>query len=203
MYDSENKLVGGQMDAAELIDELKYQLVGPDASDADLARVLGWTPPSIAYYRRQDELSASQVVNFVRAAKDAVPTSGSLLRSDELIEALKNKFFGRDEGTSDAALAGKLGMIPPHLSYYKQQELLNASQLASLIEKAALAGQAELAADAIVPIVEFFPITAAVATNGTRWQLFATGDGKGGEHDYRSGLRSRLSNAQGNILVLR
>lgn len=102
----------------------------------------------------------------------------------ELVDTLKRKFAQ----SSDRALAERLGITVAGLQLWKRRTCCTPRQVASLISAAYSAGQRDVEANAIRPVVEFFEIDAC-PTRGDGYKLFDPGRG----HPYLNGLYEELS----------
>jgi len=98
---------------------------------------------------------------------------------------------------SDAVLARELGVTQAALSNYKGKELTS-KQVVNLMEKVAKRAERQLAKNALVPIIEFFPLEPVELSK--TWQLFPTKDGDEPAHPYLVGLRKRLEQSHGIYL---
>lgn len=110
------------------------------------------------------------------------------MNGQEVITAIKRKF----RVNTDASLAIKLGISVPAIQLWKNRDKITPRQVAELVHRANRAGAANLQANAIRPLVEFFRIEKCESKRGACYQVFDTSDGNGGEHPYRTGLRDEL-----------
>jgi hypothetical protein len=79
---------------------------------------------------------------------------------------------------------------------WKNRETVTERQVAELLYKASQAGAMAAQANAIRPLVEFFPITKAGSKQGASYLLFPTSDGTRGNR-YLEGLRKELEANRG------
>lgn len=110
------------------------------------------------------------------------------MKGEDAVTALKSKF----KVTTDSALAAKLGMTVPSIQLWKNREVVTPRQLASLVYKATLASAKAFQADALQPLVEFFPIERVESRQRANYELFGVEDAEG-LHPYRVGLRQQLA----------
>lgn len=115
---------------------------------------------------------------------------GAGVNGEELLAYLKRKLLTAS-GSSDASLAKLLGVTQPALKYYRRE--LSPRQIVNLMMRYARRSQERFMDEAIVTIVEFFPIDREPVGNGTNFRIFATRD----DHPYRVGLRARLEQSKG------
>ena len=114
-----------------------------------------------------------------------------------LLDEIEQRFSHRSgvRNLTDIALAEELGVTPQTLINYRQGAV-TARQIVNLMEAAAEAAKSRLIEGSLVPLVEFFPISATPTDRG-RYCLFLGKDVNGDAHPYQTGLRERLSNAHG------
>lgn len=98
---------------------------------------------------------------------------------------------------TDAQLANKLGISYASVSVWKSRQDVTALQAAGLIasgvETAEMRATNEAEANAVRPIVEYFPLSKCKSKGGGKYELFDSSNG----HKYLAGLRAELSNKHG------
>lgn len=114
----------------------------------------------------------------------------------DLILALKRKF----RVTNDAALAKKIGVTGAAIAQWRNRRAVTPRQVASLTNKAAIRGASEFQAQAIRPLVEFFPIAKSPRRKNGHHDIFTDSDGKQEKHPYRDGLKTELKSHHGVYL---
>lgn len=94
---------------------------------------------------------------------------------------------------TDKQLADKLGISPAGLQGWKRQDDVTALQVAGLVSagvrETEIRTKQEVEANAVKPIVEFFPLNKCQSRGGTKYELFDSNDG----HLYLQGLRKELA----------
>ena len=118
------------------------------------------------------------------------------MKGQEVIAALKKKL----RLSTDKSLAAKLGMSIPSVQGWKKRPAVTARQLAELVSRANRAGASNFQAEAIRPLVEFFPISSRESLHGASYEVFAAKDDDGTSHPYRAGLKEELSGHHGVYL---
>jgi hypothetical protein len=103
------------------------------------------------------------------------------------LKYFKEKVMGSSHA-SDVALAKVLGVTQPALKYYRRD--LTNRQVVNLMERYARKAEARLAEQAIITIVEYFPLEPV--QSGRNWKIFAPND-----HTYLVGLQEHLGRSHG------
>ena len=106
----------------------------------------------------------------------------------DIISQLKTKFSLK----TDRQLSDKLGMSVPSIQVWLNRTTVTARQIAELVDRASRTGAANLQANAIRPVVEFFPIKKIESKGGKVWELFSGKSDNGLKHPYLEGLRQEL-----------
>lgn len=108
----------------------------------------------------------------------------------DVIAALKRKFRETKSAPplTDVALSSRLGGLA--IQPLKRSVQLTPRQITTLVQKAYLAGQKEIQATAVRPIVEFYELDGC--GDGDRLRLFETKN-----NTYRQGLREQLESTHG------
>jgi hypothetical protein len=110
------------------------------------------------------------------------------MRGAELIDDLKKRF----RATSDRALSRHLGITAQAIRNWRKRKFVTARMISGVVRSAQKAGMSALAADAIRPVVEFYPIEPCESKQGAKYELFDAGN-----HPYRNGVRNELANNRG------
>ena len=110
------------------------------------------------------------------------------MTGETIIAKLKQKF----RASTDRDLANRIGVTIQGIQVWKNRQTINERQLSELVYKATKAGELNLQARAIRPVVEFFPIKKAPSKQGAGSVLFATEGNR-----YFQGLRSELELSSG------
>ena len=111
------------------------------------------------------------------------------MTGNSIISTLKKKF----RVNTDRDLANRIGITIQGIQVWKNRQTITERQLSELLHKATVAGEKNMQAKAIRPLVEFFPIVKTPSKQGASWVLFA-GDGN---HLYFEGLRKELDSSRG------
>jgi hypothetical protein len=106
-----------------------------------------------------------------------------------IIAQLKKKF----RASTDRDLANRIGMSIPAIQLWKNRQIITERQLSALVQRATLAGERNMQARAIRPLVEFFRIVRTPSKQGARWVLSAAD----GNDRYFEGLRRELDSSRG------
>jgi hypothetical protein len=99
--------------------------------------------------------------------------------------------------STDRALAASLGITEQTLQNWKKRRKVTTRQMVGLLKSASRAGARNFQAQAIRPIVEFYPLKKVETNRGGSHLLFDAKDGRGGSHAYRRGLRNELAQCRG------
>jgi DNA-binding transcriptional regulator YdaS (Cro superfamily) len=102
----------------------------------------------------------------------------------DVIATLKKKLRVK----TDERLAARLGMSHPTVLQWKKRPQVTPRQIAELVYRTGHAGARSSQANAIRPLVEFFPIEKHRTEKGAAYQVM---ESKG--HLYKSGLRTELN----------
>jgi hypothetical protein len=93
------------------------------------------------------------------------------MKAKALLEAFKHKL----DVTTDRQLTEALGITQQTLiGWRKNDKILNANQLASLLKKAINRGKEDARQHSIKPIVEYYPIKATPSKQGAKWEIIKT-----------------------------
>ena len=123
-------------------------------------------------------------------------TSKPKMSSAELLRHLKRKM----SAVSDSELAGLLGIKPGALTHWRKETTsLTPLQIAGALAKAHTAAKSQVHANAIRPIVEFFPIDpVAVGRLEKQLAVFPTTKQSGKHY---AGLHAELLNAKSGLYI--
>ena len=112
------------------------------------------------------------------------------MRGALLIDSLQDAFGAN----TDDQLARQLGVTSSMISQWRnQKQKLSVRQVSGLVQKARNAGAQHIKANAIKPVVEFFPINVSQTSKGAKRKLFSEANADGdGQHKYRAGLLIEL-----------
>lgn len=105
------------------------------------------------------------------------------MKGSDVIATLKKKLRVK----TDERLAARLGMSHPAIQQWKARSKVTPRQLAELVYRTERAGAKSSQANAIRPLVEFFPIEKQRTSQGASYQVM---ESKG--HLYKSGLKTEL-----------
>ena len=111
------------------------------------------------------------------------------MTGNSILSTLKKKF----RVNTDRDLANRIGITVPGIQVWKKRLTVTERQLSELVHKAGAAGAREVQANAIRPLVEFFPIVKTASKQGASYVLFAS-DSK---RLYADGLRRELDSSRG------
>lgn len=118
------------------------------------------------------------------------------MKSADLLRHLKRKMGA----VSDTEIADILGITAGVLAHWRKEETtLTSLQVAGALAKSHAAARSDVHANAIRPIVEFFPITPlTIETSEKKHVVFPTGASAGKHY---SGLHKELLNAKSGLYV--
>jgi len=119
-----------------------------------------------------------------------------MMNGREIIASLKRKL----RVTTDKALAVHIGVTVQSIHNWKNRRSVSSRQLVGLVHSASVAAADSFQANAIRPLVEFFPITKCESRQGGLCELFATTLEDDTEHPCLVGLREELEVAHGVYL---
>jgi hypothetical protein len=105
------------------------------------------------------------------------------MKGSIIIATLKKKL----NVMTDDRLAERLGMSLPSIQLWKRRPKVTARQLAELVYRTGRAGAKSSQANAIRPVVEFFPIEKQKTSHGATYQVFHNK-----EHLYKGGVKDEL-----------
>lgn len=94
------------------------------------------------------------------------------------------------------ALAKKLGLSEQVIRNWSNRDSVTPRQVAHLVKKAIQSSLVSTHAQALRPLVEFFPIAKVRSRGGAKFELFSVKDGRG-IHPYLGGLRNELESSHG------
>lgn len=94
------------------------------------------------------------------------------------------------------ALATRLGLSGQAIQNWGNRRSVTPRQIAGLVKKSIQSSLLSTQANALKPLVEFFPIQKADSRGGAKFELFSTKDSHG-QHPYLVGLRKELSRMHG------
>jgi hypothetical protein len=112
-----------------------------------------------------------------------------MVTGNSIISTLKKKF----RVSTDRDLAKKIGITIPGIQVWKNRQMITERQLSELVHKATVAGERNMQATAIRPLVEFFRIERTPSKQGAGYVLSAAD----GNRRYFEGLRSELESSRG------
>jgi hypothetical protein len=115
------------------------------------------------------------------------------MKGSVVIFALKKKF----KVSTDKELAERLGITNQAIRNWKIRRSVTVLQLAGMVHSANRAGTRSAQANAIRPLVEFFPIDKRLSKQKANYELFGSGGDDGRTHPYRAGLRRELEGHHG------
>jgi hypothetical protein len=118
--------------------------------------------------------------------------TGPDMDGTSFLKYFKDKVM-RSPHATDSALASELGVTQPALKYYRRD--LTNRQVVNLVTRYARKARSGLADEAIVPIVEYFPLRPVDV--GRSWKIFSPESDAGIENPYLVGLRDQLDSAHG------
>jgi len=110
-----------------------------------------------------------------------------------IISTLKKKFKVKN----DQVLANRLGVTAQAIRNWNNRSTVTERQIAGLVYSASRAGASNLQANAIRPLVEFFPIERSASRQGANYKLFGINADDGSKHPYLEGLQNELKNNHG------
>ena len=111
----------------------------------------------------------------------------------DAITAIKRKFRVK----TDKALSSRIGVTVHGIRAWKARSAVTSRQFAEVVHKANLAGERNMQARAIRPVVEFFPIHRCESAQKAGYLIFSTDVNKGGTNRYLQGLREELESRCG------
>lgn len=115
------------------------------------------------------------------------------MKGNDVIAALKRKF----KVTTDRALGERLGITIQAIHNWKTRRSVTVLQIAGIVSSANRAGTATAQANAIRPIVEFFPIGRSLSKQKASYEVFGNEGIDGKRHPYLLGLRGELESHYG------
>jgi DNA-binding transcriptional regulator YdaS (Cro superfamily) len=154
-------------------------------TEKELAKRLGVHVVALHQWRNARKLTPRQLTNMIAGLEKRIVTAQHLLAK------LKSK-LGVD---SDLALARAIGVTAPTFHHWRNGDI-PAKVIANAIASARAAGAQEAEDAAIRPIVEFYPLSAAISRGGAKQELFSTTQ-HGKAHPYRAGLQEELKQHHG------
>lgn len=115
------------------------------------------------------------------------------MKGSLVIAALKKKF----KVNTDRQLAVCLGISIPAIHNWKVRQSVTVLQVAGMVFSAHRTATRSAQANAIRPLVEFFPVEKSLSKQEKRYELFGTGSDDGHKHPYLVGLRDELERHHG------
>ena len=115
------------------------------------------------------------------------------MKGSLVIDALKRKL----RVSTDRAVARRLGISELAIHNWKNRKSVSVKQVVWLVHQSLGAGANNLQANAIRPIVEFFPIGKSESKGGAKFELVGRTGPDGREHPYLDGLRNELNEHHG------
>lgn len=116
------------------------------------------------------------------------------LTGNEVIGALQKALDAPTLGS----LANELGITGQAIQNWKKRPSVTPRQIAGLVKRAKQASYSRSQHNSVRPVVEFFPIRKVIRnSNGRRFDLFSSRDGRKTEHPYLAGLKAELSSHHG------
>ena len=115
------------------------------------------------------------------------------MKGNLVVAALKKKF----RVTTDRALGERLGITNQAIHNWKTRPSVTVLQIAGIVSSAHRAATSSAQANAIRPIVEFFPIGRSLSKQKIKYEVFGNNVVDGKKHPYLLGLRNELESNYG------
>lgn len=172
------------MRGSELVESLRRKF--RVSTDAQLAAVLGISTVALRGWTRRQNMTSRQVADAIHRARVGV------ISGEKLEVALTRKL--RTKTRED--LASALGMTTVALWQWRKESRISIRQIANVVASAKGSSTAELASNAIRPLVEFFPVNKVPSRGRAKHEVFGR-EASGRSHPYRSGLHRELDEHHG------